>query len=929
MNGRGSVWSKWDLHIHTPHSIYNKYGGDKEEVWEKFITSLEELPKEVKVIGINDYYFIDGFEKVMEYKYGKGRLANIEKIFPILEFRIDTFASASESKLQKINFHILFDINDSVWKEEVRKIKEEFINLIKISRLPEHDTKILSKENFARAAGTLQKGFDNLVPSTDEVLKYVNSETWKEKVFTFVGYKEWSNLDKKQQLKPYKENIFAIADAFFTASPSDNVENKQQLIEQFGNKPILHSSDIHKFELFGDNYKCYTWIKAEPSFEGLKQILFEQSQRLKIQDSNPEYEEQKQMVIDSVKINNSNGWFGSEELVLNRGLISIIGEKGAGKTALLDILAVSNDEGIYEQDIKNPYSFYNRAKELLKNTEINIKVYGSEAVNKVVLNGGSVNNYSNTFGKVRYLSLKELESYCDDKEKLQNFIKNIINSKFPETEKYDVESKALIRKINDINIKIKDLISQTDGYDDLQKQIDAKKSALEITINSEPIVKTSFSKEESELYKELLTRKEILKSSLEKINNQRDKLVNIKDWVDTKLIELAKMFNDELSDKGIGLDEDIKSEILKLNLEIKVSNIDVLQNKITEVDTYFQTLSKERKQLDSKIEPLEELNKSCKNENEIIRKWIEQKKQLEDDIEKLNSKLKRIDEIERNINIQVNNRSALIKKLLINKLEQKKKYFELKTILEADNHIKFDVSIEFDDEKIFLNENERVNHNMGNSPEVIKRMLNENYINKVRDLTEDTLESIVNFLSNINEQEFIKTVFGSNRDKKNLMKKSYTIADFYNILYDDYYNVNYLIKFKNRQLQLLSPGQKGLVLMKIFLKLDESNKPLLIDQPEDNLDNKSVYNDLVNDLKTVKKNRQIIMATHNPNLVINTDSEQVIIASFEESEEAINPKITYQSGALENVKIKKLVCDILEGGDVAFMKREKRYNIKR
>lgn len=139
--------------------------------------------------------------------------------------------------------------------------------------------------------------------------------------------------------------------------------------------------------------------------------------------------------------------------------------------------------------------------------------------------------------------------------------------------------------------------------------------------------------------------------------------------------------------------------------------------------------------------------------------------------------------------------------------------------------------------------------------------------------------------------------------------------------------MNYSIKFKGRALQSLSPGQKGLVLMKIFLKLDDSNKPLLIDQPEDNLDNKSVYKDLVEDLKAVKKKRQIIIATHNPNLVINTDSEQVIVAKYEESKDNKEPRITYISGALEDRKIKESVCDILEGGDIAFMKREKRYNL--
>lgn len=129
---KGSEWRKWDLHIHTPMSIHQNYGGNAE--FDKFIDALERLPQEVRVIGITDYYFIDGYEKVMEYKQ-KGRLANIEKVFPILEFRIDTFGSGSENKLQKINLHILFNVNEDDFKNEIKKIKEEFIQQIPISSI--------------------------------------------------------------------------------------------------------------------------------------------------------------------------------------------------------------------------------------------------------------------------------------------------------------------------------------------------------------------------------------------------------------------------------------------------------------------------------------------------------------------------------------------------------------------------------------------------------------------------------------------------------------------------------------------------------------------------------------------------------------------------------------------------------------------------
>ena len=241
---RGSEWRIWDLHIHTPESICQEYKNTPEN-WEKFIKCLENLPKEVKVIGITDYYFIDGYEKVMEFK-AKGRLSNIDKIFPILEFRIDTFGSGNENKLQKINLHILFDVDESKIQSEIKKIREEFIDQIKISKLEAHKTKKLSKSNFSEIGGNLKDGFESLIPSTEEVLELVNSTAWKDKTFLFLGYKEWSNLEKNQQLKPLKDHLYSQVKAFFSNNAETNEKN-QSWLDEFGNKKLLHSLDIHSF----------------------------------------------------------------------------------------------------------------------------------------------------------------------------------------------------------------------------------------------------------------------------------------------------------------------------------------------------------------------------------------------------------------------------------------------------------------------------------------------------------------------------------------------------------------------------------------------------------------------------------------------------------------------------------------------------------
>ena len=92
---KGSEWRKWDLHVHTPKSIEQNYGGDTKEIWEKFISDIESLPEEFKVIGINDYIFLDGYKTVLKYKES-GRLKNIDLILPVIELRIDKFGSIGD-----------------------------------------------------------------------------------------------------------------------------------------------------------------------------------------------------------------------------------------------------------------------------------------------------------------------------------------------------------------------------------------------------------------------------------------------------------------------------------------------------------------------------------------------------------------------------------------------------------------------------------------------------------------------------------------------------------------------------------------------------------------------------------------------------------------------------------------------------------------
>ncbi len=156
-----------------------------------------------------------------------------------------------------------------------------------------------------------------------------------------------------------------------------------------------------------------------------------------------------------------------------------------------------------------------------------------------------------------------------------------------------------------------------------------------------------------------------------------------------------------------------------------------------------------------------------------------------------------------------------------------------------------------------------------------------------------------------------------NLNDTQFLKKARTSSDIYNWLFNDYFVLNTDIYFNDKYMENLSMRQKGTVLLKIFLA--EGDYPLFIDQPEENLDNKFVYEPLVNAFREAKKKRQIIIATHNANLVVNTDAEQVIVADY------LDKEISYRSGSIEDPMIRDDITALLEGGEEAFRKREMRY----
>ena len=363
---KGSEWRKWDLHVHTPYSIVNHYKGkDDNEKWEKFISDLENLPPEFKVLGINDYLFIDGYRKMLEYKE-KGRLKNIELLLPVVEFRIEKFAGHKEFK--KVNFHVIFSDElspDIIQRQFLDAITNHFkltpgINgimwsgVISKESLEDLGKKIkesVPKDKLADYGSDLEEGFNNLCVNEDEIIKIlVNNSYLKEKYLIAIGKTEWESLSWNDQSIAIKKDIINKADiVFISAKNIKDFENaKAKLEEQKVNNLLLDCSDAHynsdsqEKDRIG---KCFTWIKADPTFEGLKQIIYEPEERVRIQENNPEYDFDKPTfskisIIQPLEVfNGEKVKFDKTELPLNKNLVTIIGGRGTGKSLLLNYIA--------------------------------------------------------------------------------------------------------------------------------------------------------------------------------------------------------------------------------------------------------------------------------------------------------------------------------------------------------------------------------------------------------------------------------------------------------------------------------------------------------------------------------------------------------------------------------------------------------------
>jgi len=471
----------------------------------------------------------------------------------------------------------------------------------------------------------------------------------------------------------------------------------------------------------------------------------------------------------------------------------------------------------------------------------------------------------------------------------------------------NIQSK--LNKLQTINLTIQQLKNEIKNKDNLKislkekegEKLDYSDRIRDIELKSkvsEDVAKISnrlfeAKNEKTKLESLLYGLEEILKET-NKVNIFRNLLSNFNQGIED-------VFSSIPSEIEIFPDQEIKK--LTENLE-RISN----QNKIA-LKNILENKDKMIKEYKDKLQDFTDINKTISDfkqkENsvlveitEINSKLVELNKK-EDCIKNL--ECKRSQHFIEIINIFLDSREFISS--LLNKFETGKDKI-------LDN-IGFDAIIILDDVNYISNISNKINHR-SLSEDNIRSTLTENILNSLREIVlnkgkveERIFKEITENLIDVGNTLFAKS------------KGNPTYADFFNYIFQIPLKVKINIYLDEISLESLSMGQRAMVLLKIILAYDD--KPLLIDQPEEDLDNRYIYEHLVEAFKKAKNKRQILIATHNANLAVNTDAEQIIVAKYEKG------TISYEIGTLENPATKKDLKQILEGGDAAFRKREEKY----
>ena len=985
---RGSEWRRWEPHVHAPGTVMNnQFGGA--DPWGGFLTALEQARPVIEAIAVTDYYVPDTYTHVKVQK-ALGRLSSAQLIFPNIELRLDVAAKRGfvnlhllvspedddhveqlQRLLARLQFHAFNDCFDCTRAELIRLGR-------RVDATIEHDRPALSY-----GASQFKVNFSQLRTVIAE------SEWAKRNVLVAVaggstdgtsGVRGAADLTSRQEIEKFAHIIFSSNPAQREFWLGQGATDEAQLCERFdGLKPCLHGSDAHRLvEVGAPKNDRYSWIKGGLEFDALRQACIDPAGRAYVGAEPPRTATPSQ-VISHVSFVGAP-WAATPNIPLNAGLVAIVGARGSGKTALADVIAAGSDSispkgwGADEND--SP-SFLARARPLIGDAQVTL-TWGNGSSQIRSLDGSDFDDMSHS--QVRYLSQQFVEDLCSSSgasDGLRREIERVIFDAHPSGERdgaVDFDELLYQRatrfrqartrqadSVGQLSNRVSIEVEKHQSIEWLKNQIKQKTKLINAYTADRSKLVMKGSEEQVRRHAEIGAVAEKISLKIRRLGNRRRTFVAMQDEVRLTRTGTApemlrqararhsasgmtdKQWSSFLMDYTGNVDSDLASYVAWADSEIELlkgaappdgatPSTPVIARDAELGMLSLAVLQAEMARLEKLVSADKDVQRKYASLSATLTKEGAARQTFQERLTDAAGALDRA----RQLRIErdqaygsafdaITSEQTVLERLY---LPLKKR---LATVSGTLRKLSFSVSRRADVVAWAAEAEKGLLDLRKGGPFRGSGALADCASSALSDAWENGTSSQVQSAM----KEFLTKYLDAFREHAPVAMSDVAAfrtwnAQFASWLYGTaHIHIRYGIQYDGVDIRKLSPGTRGIVLLLLYLALDDADdRPLVIDQPEENLDPRSVFDELVPLFIEAKQKRQVIIVTHNANLVVNTDADQIIIAKSGPHTSGALPAITYAAGGLESIDIRKSVCDILEGGEQAFRDRARRLRVR-
>jgi ABC-type lipoprotein export system ATPase subunit len=1000
--GRGSEWRIWDLHVHTPSSLVQQYGSPDDATWARYLDELENLPPDIRVIGVNDYWFLDGYRRVARAK-AEGRLANLDAIFPVLELRINQFGG-TESNLSRVNFHVIFDP-----ALDVEIIQQQFLDrlhaaftLDPVHELPTWDQAVTRESiselgrlikasvptsELPKYGSDLEEGFNSLTVPYEELSKVLSSSSaLRGRYVTAVGKTEWASIKWNDQSIASKKTIVAEADLLFTAYENSGpwAEHVEKLRSARVNHRILDCSDAHHWSDSDQKDRlgaCQTWINSTPTLAGLRHALREFAFRVHVGLEPPilaRIRRAPERFIDSITVSSNDPTKHrafSYALPLNSGFVAVVGNKGQGKSALLDSIALAGNSSRTAE-----FAFLTRQRFLAPSNPS-----ASQYFSELLWQSGArrLAHFSDGHDRgapvaVEYLPQKYVERVCSvdplsgAQDEFEAELRAVLFTHIPEEARLGERSfDGLLQRTaeatrQDLGQLRQQLQPAIDAYVELArfradnrltdvearlrlKEADVTAAQAEVASAIQALaVVDSESQHDADLAA-LRTESEALASELANLRRQDSVAVRETGATNQRLLAMdavlaravalrddAEVLNLEAQDiQGVSADAGVAPRRLvsvsvdaSLVVEWKVAVSATQEERARTRETLGVRVAITEDQLNLVNERLQAVDSARELSRQRLLQCQERLVALKGSADDPSTEKGLLDLRGRVIaapgKLDASREAMLahvgkIYAALAMELTAVEGLYAPAAAFIAGAEVVQKAGLEFRAELRVMPLWKEIptrldGRRIGDLGESL-RLLPERVSPIAWSLLEGELRTVLTRLEAERGQ-----VGESFRSPDLALRTGVTLETFLTELLDlAWIETRFGLTGDGEPLAQLSPGQRGLVLALFYLIVDRRQTPLLLDQPEENLDNATIASLLVPAIKEAAGRRQTIIVTHNANLAIVGDADQIIHCRV------VDRTFEVSSGCISELDTAQSAVDILEGTMPAFDNRRHKY----